>query len=129
MRDDLDDAVNAALLSQAVVQSSGIGRVALGFRNQFYANKALAREVVVALQKAAERAFSGSYEVQIAGIDDRARTDSLTAKQHVAKKQAKADEVVALRNDEAVLRVLKVFSGRIELAMSEQEFLARGDAR
>lgn len=129
LRDDLDDAVNAALLSQAVVQSSGIGRVALGFRNQFYANKALAREVVVALQKAAERAFSGSYEVQIAGIDDRARTDSLTAKQHVAKKQAKADEVVALRNDEAVLRVLKVFSGRIELAMSEQEFLARGDAR
>ena len=129
LQEDLSDPVNAVLLAQAVVQQSGPGRVELGFRNQFYANKAKVPENHAQLVEAAQRAFGGSYEVIIGGVDDRARTDSLTAHRKVETKRVQAREVAALRDDESVQRVISAFDGRISYAVAEIELLDQRENR
>ncbi len=125
LRDKRGDAITAALVAQAVVASSGPGRVALAFRNRFYADKARDGGTLRVLRESAETAFSGSYVVEIAGIDDRARTDSLAGRRAAESEQVRRRELEALRTDEHVRRVVDVFSGRIAHAVSETDI---GDA-
>ena len=121
VRVGLEDPVNASLLANAVVQSSGPGRVALGFRNNFYAGKAGNPAVLEILRRGAEKAFGGAYTLTIAGVDDRARTDSMAAMRQAETKRAKDAEVAALQQDEAVSAVMRVFRGELVHAVSEQE--------
>ena len=127
VKEAFDDPVNSVMLAHAVVQHSGPGRVELGFRNQFYVNKATVPKILALLTSAAEKAFGGSYEISVGGVDDRARSDSLTALRKAEIKRVQTGQVAELREDDSVKRVLSVFDGRIAYAVSDVELRGAGD--
>jgi len=118
--------VIASLLDHAVVQASGPGRVTLAFPNRFHADQAAEPARLERLAAAAARAFGGSYEVVIGGLEERARTDSLSARRDREREQLRADEVEALKDDATVKRVIAAFGGTMTATISEQELAAAG---
>ena len=118
--------VIASLLDHAVVQASGPGRVTLAFPNRFHADQAAEPARLQRLSEAATRAFGGNYEVVIGGLDERARTDSLSARRERQREEIRATEVAALNDDPTVKRVLAFFGGTMTATISEQELTAAG---
>ena len=118
--------VIASLLDHAVVQASSPGRVTLAFPNRFHADQAAVPSRVERLATAAARAFGGNYEVTIGGLEERARTDSLSARRERAREQMLADDVATLQEDPTVKRVVEAFSGKMTAIISEQELTVTG---
>ena len=127
VRDELGDPIVGSMLARAVVAASGPGRVALAFGNAFHVTKAREPRVLELLKQGAERAFGGAYTVEIAGVQERANTHSLTALRKAADELVRRDEVHALSHDETVVAVLETFAGKLVHAVSEQELLAAGE--
>lgn len=118
--------VIASLLNHAVVHSSGPGRVELAFANAFHARQAAEPEHLEPLCEAAGRAFGGAYVVEIGGVADRARTDSVAARRERAQQAERDHEIASLVEDPLVRRVMAAFGGTLTHTISEQELTMAG---
>lgn len=97
------------LLRNAVVTSSGPGRVELGYRSSVYANHAAEAHYVELMEKAAERAFGGRYVVGNAGVDPRAQDDCIAMRERKERNRQRSENEEMLLMNSDVIRVMRIF--------------------
>ncbi len=124
-----DGAAVASHLDQAVVMRSAPGSLTLGFSNLFFAEQASKPQVLAALTAGCREAFGQPIAVEVGGVDPRARSDSMAARDRSAREQDQATQVAGLTSHPAVAAVLAALDGRIANVQTETELATLGDGR
>ena len=111
-------------LENAVVSSATPGRLLLGFASKYFADNASRPEPLKALRQTAKAVFGAAVEVEIHGVEGRARTECVQAKREARIEGQRAANWEALNNHSSVTRALAVLGGeinRVDLAPIEPE--------
>lgn len=113
IRGQLGRPIEASLLDNAVVHGCSGRHVRLAFANEFWAGTAKQGDALRYLQEGAGQAFGGQWTVEIAGVDARARSESLAAQRMRAKTDQRTSLEADLRHDRRVLALVEAVGGQI----------------